>query len=830
MSYPRWKVTKISIGLCTLLLLAGCSATRYLEPNQKLLNSQSISAPRNIDKSGLNDIYVQKANKKFLWTFNSLAWMYYYGLKAFNRESSWLTRSKNDFIRKKAKKEAKLDRKIAAAKSQQKINNLKFRKQQKVDDFNFKIENGNLPMQWGEKVAVYDSSAVKATVERIDAYMFNKGYFKVKTVANINESEKRVNVKYIITPGRPFVYDTLLYRVADSSVMRILRHYEGERKINPGENYDQKKLSDERDRIDLLLKDNGYYDFSKQYVDFQVDTTYKHKHTIALRISISDPVNRNSHKVFKIDSITFTTDAGEKSDSAKRKSKLYHGIRYNYFVDQYSKKILTQRVFLHHDSLYSRTNTFSTQRQLANLDVFKFVNINYDTSGGKFIANVFTSKQDRYAWTNEAGVTVTQGFPGPYYSLSFKKRNIFQGLEIFELNGRYGFEGVASATQLGNIYKSTEASINASITFPQFLFPLGKASEGLGKYNPKTKLLVGYIYTDRPEYVRSNVNASITYTWENKRTTQYSFTLLNLQIIESTTSPGFDSTLRALQANQGNNLINSFKPSLVSSMIFAMTWNPNNYGNTEKSSYFMRIQAESGGTLFNFYTPTFATERGLQFYKYVRLGFDFRRKKVISKNSSFAFHFNSGVAYSYGSNDALPYEKYYFTGGSNSLRAWRPRRLGIGSFPTQLSTNPSKDGLFDYRYEKPGEIMLEGSAEWRKKLFGVVNGALFIDAGNVWLFSQATAPPPSETVAPWAGQGNTKFYFDKFLSEIAIGTGFGLRFDFSFLVLRLDIGIKAWDPSRAAGDRFVLNKFSFTGPYGADSEPVIWNVGIGYPF
>lgn len=756
--------------------------------------------------------------------------MYYFGLRKFNKETSWFIHSKNDFIRKKDRKEKKLDKKIKATTSQQKLNNLQFRKQQKIDGFNFKIENGNLPMQWGEKVSVYDSSSVRATVDKIDSYLFNHGYFLGKTNAEISEREKKVSVNYFVVPGPPFIYDTILYRVADSAVMRRIRQFEPLSKIKVGDRYDQKNLSAERDRIDLLLKDHGYYDFSKQYIDYQVDTAYQHRHAIALQISISDPISRNTHKVFTIDSVSFTTDAGVKNDTLKRQSKFYHDIRYHYFIDQYSKKILTQRVFLHHDSLYSRTNTFATQRQIANLDVFKFVNINYDTSGGKFIANIFTSPQDRYAWTNEAGVTVTQGFPGPYYSLSFKKRNIFHGLEIFELNGRFGFEGVASATQLGNIYKSTEVSVNASVTFPQFLFPLGKYSEGLGKYNPKTRLLAGYIYTDRPEYRRSNVTVAATYTWESKRRTQYSFTLINLQIIQSTTDIAFNAQLIKLQQEQGNNLINSFKPSLVSSMIFAMTWNPNNYGNTERSSYFMRVQAESGGTLFNFYTPTFATERGLQFYKYIRLGLDFRRKQVLSKNSSFAFRFNTGVGYSYGANDALPYEKYYFVGGSNSVRAWRPRRLGIGSFPTQLSSDPAANGLFDYRFEKPGEILLEGSVEWRKKLFGVVHGAVFIDAGNVWLFSQANTPAPSATVAPWAGLGNTKFYFDKFLREIAVGTGFGLRFDFSFLVLRLDIGIKAWDPSRADGDRFVLNKFSFSGPYGFDKETVIWNVGIGYPF
>ena len=812
-------------------MFSGCVGTRYLEKDQKLLYKQSIEATRGFSTEGLNDIYAQKANRRLFGLFNSLTWMYYWGEKSFAKDTSWPNRSKNDFIRKKEKKEKKYDKKIAAAKSQRKINNLKFRKQQKMDTYNFNIENGNLPMQWGEKVSVYDTLSIKASIEKLDNYLFNHGYFLGKTKTEINEYKKRVSVKYVLVPGQPFVYDTILYQVVDSAVNKIIMKSKELSKIRIADRYDQKKLSDERDRVDLDLKDHGYYAFSKQYIDFKVDTAYHHRHAIALQMDVADPASINDHKVFTIDSVNFTTDASVKgSEASKRISTMYHNIRFHYFTDLYSKKILTNRVFLYRDSLYSRTNTFATQRQLANLDIFKFVNINYDTSGGKFIASIFTSPLDRYAWTNEAGVTVTQGFPGPYYSLSFKKRNIFQGLEIFELNGRFGFEGVASATELGNIYKSTEANINTSVTFPQFLFPLGKRAEGLGRYNPKTRLLAGFTYTDRPEYRRSNVTIAGTYTWESKRRTIYSLTPINLQVIQSTTDSAFNATLENLQKTQGNNLINSFKPSLVSSMLFAMTWNPRNYGNTERDSYFVRLTAESGGTLFNFYTPQYAIERGLEIYKYIRLGIDFRSKKIIDRNTSVAYRINSGIAYSYGGNNALPYEKYFFVGGSNSVRSWRPRRLGIGSFPPLLSENPQNNGLFDYRYEKPGEIMLEGSIEWRQKLFGFVNGAIFIDAGNVWIFQQATAPPPGSTTADWAAQGNTKFYLDKFYKEIAIGTGFGLRFDFTFLVLRLDVGIKAWDPSRAEGDRFVLNRFRFFKPFGTDKEPVIYNVGIGYPF
>jgi outer membrane protein assembly factor BamA len=209
---------------------------------------------------------------------------------------------------------------------------------------------------------------------------------------------------------------------------------------------------------------------------------------------------------------------------------------------------------------------------------------------------------------------------------------------------------------------------------------------------------------------------------------------------------------------------------------------------------------------------------------------DFRKNMVLNKHTVLAYRINSGIAYSYGDNKTLPYEKFFFAGGSNSVRAWRPRRLGTGTFPNRLAANPEADGLFDYRFEKPGEILLEGSVELRKKLFGFVNFAVFVDVGNVWNFSQAIIGPDSD-LPEWASERSTRFQTDQNLwNQWGVGTGFGLRFDFTFLVLRLDAGIKAYDPARPVGDRFVLDRFKFFRPFGTNREPVIYNIGIGYPF
>jgi outer membrane protein insertion porin family len=211
---------------------------------------------------------------------------------------------------------------------------------------------------------------------------------------------------------------------------------------------------------------------------------------------------------------------------------------------------------------------------------------------------------------------------------------------------------------------------------------------------------------------------------------------------------------------------------------------------------------------------------------------------VIDKITTVAYRVDGGVAYSYAKERSLPYEKFFFAGGSNSIRSWRPRRLGQGSFKPRTSEevgkDPVKNGYFDYSYEQPSEILLEASVEFRRKIFGFVEGAIFLDAGNVWTFQ----PRKNIVDGVEVPNGNSQFKFNQFYKEIAVGTGFGLRFDFSFLILRFDIGMKMYDPARDKGERFVLRDARFWNPYATKNEngytnykePVIYNVGIGYPF
>ncbi len=823
-------------------VLSGCLGIKHLKENEKLLYRQRIDAPRHIDASALQGLHAQRPNRKFIIRpLAPLVSIYYFGYRFYDQEK---------MIKKKERFEKKFDAKIAATKKEKRINNLQFRKQQKSEKLANKIENGNTVMQWGEPIAVFDSSLVRVTLERFHGYLFSKGYFTNKVHARVDTMKiypKRVKVTYTVIPGKAYFLDSIFYQIADTAVNNVVQRNLQTSLLKKGDRYDEDNFTKERERLDLLMKDYGFFDFSRQYIEFATDTSYKNPdRRVAVMIIINDPAKRGYHKKFTVDEVRFTTDIGINKPGKERTGRTYRDIQYSYYSDDYNLKILSQRVFIKRGELYNRSKTLNTQRQLALVDAFKFVNINYDTANGKFVANIFTSPLPRYEWSNEAGVNVTQGYPGPFYNMTFKKRNVFNGMETFDISGRFGFEGVASATEDQNFYKSTEAGINASLTFPQFIWPFrDRVRFRHAAYNPKTKFTVGYAYTDRPEYRRTAISANGTYSWQNNKNRLYQLTPINLSVIDTAHLSGDFKELLREQARLGNfSLLNSFRPSFVNSIIFGVTWNYRNYGNQERSSGFIRAQLESGGTIWNLLDTSIVTRHGLEYFKYLRFSLDLRRINVLSKNTTVAYRFNSGVAYSYSKNESLPYEKFFFAGGSNSIRAWRPRRLGPGSFKPRTTEDPEsngdpvKDGLFDYNIEQPAEILLEASIEVRQKLFGFVSGALFIDAGNTWTFQQRKRTVNNVEV----DNGNSQFRINQFYKEIAVGTGFGLRFDFTFLILRFDVGMKVYDPARDEGERFVLDKVRFFKPYATKvtngetttytnyREPVIYNVGIGFPF
>ena len=787
------------------------------------MHTQEIKGANKIDEGALNDFYRQEPNSSLpLLPVYPFVQLYQMGLKRYDQEE--LQEDKKEITQK-------YDQKIEAARAEEKENKVKRlarKKENKISKVERSLKEGNLLMRWGEPLAIYDSSLAETTRAQMESYLHTKGYFNGTVGHGTKVDGKKVTSIYTVQEQAPYRIDTVVYRSDDKALLSLIEENLDDGIIQPGQIYDQDKFGQERERIENLLKNQGYYDFSRQYVDFSVDSTVGNRE-VKVYANIKEPAKRGYHQAFRIDSVIFTTDA-DMPGVGERQTSVFNNITYRYYDYQYYKKILDRRIFLYPDSLYSRDATLETQRQLSNLNTFKFININYDTSGGKFIANIFASPLKKFQTANEIGLNVSQGFPGPFVNASLQVKNVFGGLEILEISGRAGIEGVPPVTEVGpgvGFYKSIEMGGNLALTFPQFVFPLPTLLKSrLGRLNPKTQVQTGYSFTNRPEFIRENFKTALSYNWQKGQRVLYSFSPIDINFIDSKIqSDSFQIKLDNDIENYGFALSRSFEPSFVSSMNFTTIFNFNDYGSSQLvegtvgTPTYLKLYAEAGGTILNFFGTELLKRANLEYFKYVKLNTDFRQYISLARDNTLAYRFNAAVAIPYGTNErVLPYEKYFFAGGSNSIRGWRPRRLGPGG-ARPLETD--SDGYFEYGLEQPGEVLLETSVELRSKLFGFVNGALFVDAGNVWRLQDF--PDDSDTGEPRPGAA---FGFDTFWDQIAIGSGVGLRFDFSFLIFRLDYGVKMYDPARDAGERWISQKFGVWQEI-INGRPYI---GIGYPF
>ena len=541
--------------------------------------------------------------------------------------------------------------------------------------------------------------------------------------------------------------------------------------------------------------------------------------SLIVREVVKNPPGENNHKIFYIDSIVFISEASI-SETYDRTQEKYRDITFSFAKNRYSEKVLEWRISLEQDDPYSRDLTLETQRQLSYLDNYKFININYDTTGNHFVANIFTSPFDRFQTSSEFGLSRTQGRPGPFVNINLKNRNTFRTLEILSFDANAKLEDLRSIrgdnTDFDGIYTSRQFGAEGAITFPQFLFPLGSYYKNkIGSFNPKTRLSLSYAFEDRvDEYRRQEYTARWSYSWQVRDQIKYSLTPLQLSLTDANTIGDFALLIDSLiEANNPYGL--AFKPGIVSTTAFQADLSIGDYAHGQDGGY-VRFNAELGGDILGNSINSFFGD-SLETYQFAKVQIDLRKIERLTRNTNLAFRLNIGLAYPYGDNKSLPYTKYFFAGGSSSIRAWRPRRLGPGAYGEFIEQNDIITDEVDYRNEQQGNLLIESSIELRQNLVGFLDGAVFIDAGNIWQVRESLV---GEDV-----HGDDGLFRKDFLKEMAVGTGVGLRFDLQFLIFRVDLGIKLIDPAQKPGERFVGNElFSH---FNRNTEI---NIGIGYPF
>jgi hypothetical protein len=886
--------------LCVIFnvcLLSGCAS--FL-PSDYILYKQSIKGNKNISTEELEALYRQKVNRKLFYKFMPYASIYESSRRRVEKQrlkDSTLLAEYAQKIEKnpekikelqtelneKRKKNAYIDYRLESMrayydkllqesiKDEKKYNKIKKKQDKKIAKLELEKEKGTFRMRAiGEPFSIYNPENIEKTRKEMQEYLYIKGFFAGKVsykadsaVVKLGKSAvKTINVTYFVQEGEPHRIDSIYY-VTDNEIIDSLIRYSPS-KLKVGQILERDKALQERERIEKLLLENGFYRFDKQYIVVQVDTSItkkeevftgetmdseilvKKKNLAHIRFIINNPQKRDTsfiqqntvgnalsqiyldeilgrHIQYKINKVYFIVKDETVLNPKDTSQKGYFfptkepdkAIKFIHLTPQkeYSPKILYTKVLLRPNTPYRKSIFDQTGHNLSNLNLFKFRSLQTrdDKRGGLDIA-ILATPNDKFEMVNEIGGSIAQNVPGPFFNTSLKIRNLWSGCGILENNFLFSIDGQASFINLGEVYRTTQISFNSTYITPLLFIP-GKIKykPAINALAPTTRFNVGVSFVRRPEYGRRNYRLALTYNWHKFPFKNFGFSPVDLNVINTYRKDERFTKLLEDFRLQGNNLELSFRNALITSSHFYYEYNNINH-RINTSQYYWRPTIELGGTLLNFFNQEFLEKNklfGLEYFKFWRVSTEFRYYQPLSaqknSHSKIASRLFLGIGSPYGSSEVLPYEKFFFSGG-NTMRGWIQRRLGPGAYSPP-------DSLINV--EKQGNIILEANVEWRFRVWSFFHSVLFVDLGNIWTLQDV-------------GFAGGKFSRD-FYRELGVATGTGLRMDFTFLLIRIDLGVRVFDPARPAGTRFVMNEVRLRNLFGGSNFALI-NVGIGYPF
>ncbi|MCB8964572.1 MAG: BamA/TamA family outer membrane protein [Bacteroidales bacterium] len=767
-----------------VMFLASCSTTRNVPEGKYLLNKSKIEIDtKNINSGDLNTYLKQHPNKEILG--------FRFHLRVYNLANPY-----------------------------------------KFGRFN------NWLKTIGEEPSVLDTNLVDEGARNVLDYLKSKGYYNAIISDSIYYHGRKADVFYTITPNTPYAIRRLSYSIDDTVIQRLVKADSVNSLIVPDHLFDTDLLQKERDRIENYLKNNGYYNFSKDFVTFSADSSVgNHRVDVLMMIRNPKRLNREGKtevmgfKQYLIKRVFIYPDYDPISFIAKKlelDTVSLNGIQYIFPDDPGIKlNVIYNANFVRPGVMFSNEIVQRSQNNLNLLKLYKFVNISFVENNEEpkpvqfdpflgeqdsFPAELFgyldchiqLSKHTLQSYQVELVGTNTTGSLGAEGNLGYQHKNLFRGAEVFDIK----FRGlVESAQQKINLNNTLELGGSLGLSIPKFLGPFS-SSDFFIRNAVKTQIVASYSFQRRPDYTRTIASLTYGYTWKSSRHITQSFNPVEINAI---TIPIISDAFKAEIANTF--LEYSYTNQIVTVSSYSIVFNNQNTQKLRSYTY-LRYNFELSGNLLSMAcsaTGRAKTEEGsyqffnTSFSQFARSDVNITYHQVVDKNNTFAYRFFAGIGYPYGNSKALPFEKRYFSGGANGIRAWQARALGPGSYYKVGETYPNRTA----------DIKLEANVEYRFKLFWQLEGALFFDAGNIWSL------PGIEI-----GEG-TVFEFDKFYKQIALGSGLGLRMNLGFFTLRTDFGYKVYDPA--------INPDIEFRPWVPFQQKFMWsdfnfNFGIGYPF
>ncbi len=692
----------------------------------------------------------------------------------------------------------------------------------------------------GSAPVILDTTLVSVSLKQMGIYLANRGYFQSRLYDSVVYHDKKAKVYYIIEASHPYTIRNFMYSIPDTQLAAFVYKDTTKCLIKRGSNFDTYLLDDERTRITNNLMNQGFFRFTNSHIAYRVDSSLKSRQ-MDITLEITNPVVpsmenfatvvESRHKRYIVDHIYIYTDFDHlQSDTGKYDTLLRvyenedrnkHPNTYHFLSRNRSKvkqRTIAQSIFFSPGSYYNLLDVNQTYSQLASLQVFKYINIQFEenrspsqsrTSYSDLVdAKIHLANSPSQSFSITTDGTNSGGALGIQLGLGYQNRNVFRGAQLFRVNLSFSAQAQAVSSTSGEsspFFNTIELGINTSLTFPQFLIPI--RPETLPKhFKPKTMITLGYNFQHQQDYDRHISNISFGYTWIQNEKLKHVLNPAEIALVKVFPDSAF---AYLLQMTTDKRLKNQYTNHMVAGLRYSLTFN--NQGISKKKNFiYIRTNFETGGNLLYAINSIFKSSKNengnftlfnLPYSQYVRPDIDFRYYSLLGKGFSLVYRFYGGIGIPYWNSNTLPFEKAFYAGGANGMRGYKMYSLGPGSYH-----NDTLSGTFS----QIGDMQLEGNVEYRFPIYKFIKGALFLDVGNIWILRDSPELPGGV------------FKFKNFMNQIAVDAGLGIRLDFDFFIFRLDPAIPLRVPWYPDNNHWYFSKMQF--------KDIVWNFGIGYPF
>lgn len=685
----------------------------------------------------------------------------------------------------------------------------------------------------GQAPVIYDQTLTDASARQLQQALVNKGYMdatvEVDTVRR--GKKKKINVHYTVTAGVPHTISSITYNIPDSTISRHIMRDSTRFTVKEGDLLDRNNLDAERTMITDRLHNRGYYAFNKEYITFTADTAAGAKN-VDLTLNVHPPKNEagvtdtlKQHQRYYIRNVIYVTDyepgdiIGNYNFNATD-TVYYKQIMILYGTDRYLKpQTLDENCHIVPGELYQAAQIDRTYESLGRLGILKSANISVkpvaEIDGNMWLdAYILLNRGKKQGVTLDLEGTNSDGDLGFGVGLTYQHRNLAKGSELLTAKFRTAYESLSGNLDGFINDRYTEYAGEVGITFPKFMAPF-LSRRFKQRMKASTEFVVSFNYQERPEYTRIIAGAAWKYKWANRSNTvrrTLDFIDINYVYLPSSTINFIDQiapTNPLLRYSYEDHFIMRMGYTYSRTNRRIATTTLNRY-RVQSSVYSLRASIETAGNVL--YALSSLTDQkredgaykifGIQYSQYVKGEFDYTYMRNLNSRNTLAFHLGTGIGVPYANSSMMPFEKRFYAGGANGVRGWGVRTLGPGSYD-------SKNSVTDF-INQCGDIRLDLSMEYRAKLFWVIEGGLFIDGGNVW------------TIHNYENQPGGKFRFDRFYKEIAFAYGAGLRLDFTYFLLRFDLGMKAYNPAQ--------NQERWPIAHPRWKRDATFHFSVGYPF